>query len=39
MSRAVSGWLIGGTVGAKAHAERRYPPKRVKVVDSGVRGR
>jgi Fe-S-cluster-containing hydrogenase component 2 len=24
---------------AKAHAERRYPHKRVKVVDSGVRGR
>ncbi len=24
---------------AKAHAERRYPHKRVKVVDSGIRGR
>jgi hypothetical protein len=24
---------------AKAHAERRYPHKQVKVVDSGIRGR
>ena len=24
---------------AKAHAERRYPHKRVKEVDSGIRGR
>jgi hypothetical protein len=24
---------------AKAHAERRYPHKRVKLVDSGIRGR
>jgi hypothetical protein len=24
---------------AKAHAERRYPHKRVKVVDSGISGR